>query len=536
MKRTFLGFMLLCPIIGFSQLKYPSYADITATISGFNSKEISSTAVIGKSHGNENIAVIKLQRGTQPKPTLLVVAGIDGKHPSGTVSALQLAKHFLALPDDSLKNVLKDRSIWILPLANPDAYKRNSTISNWLSGNSRKVDNDRDGRTDEDPAKDLNGDGIISQMRVPSPIGTFQEHKLYPNVLIAADKSKGEKGSYLVLNEGIDKDYDGHYGEDGDGGVNIDRNFTFEYPAFLAESGDYAASEPETRALIDFIFTNPQISSVIHLGLANNLSDSEKFDARKASERITKSWTTNDAEVSKYISTMYKEHTKPLGDATKFAAQPGNFTNTAYYHLGKFSFATPVWWPAVTDTTKNIPKPSTDANETFYNWVKQHNIQGAILPWQKINHPNFPNQLVEVGGVVDVFRNNPPLEHLETFVRAHASFLISFVQSMAKLEFSAPKVTALGNDIFRVELAVMNVGAMPTHPQIADRMRHVSRFKTVCDLQGSQQFLSGKRLQLYPSLAANNSQTFSWLIKGKGTIKIKAGSPSSGEEIIEVKL
>src|SRR5690606_34483398 len=99
MKRTFLGFMMLFPLIGFSQLKYPSYADVTATISGFNSKGISSTAVIGKSYGNENIAVIKLQRDEQPRPTLLLVSGLDGKHPTGTVSALEITKHLLALPN-----------------------------------------------------------------------------------------------------------------------------------------------------------------------------------------------------------------------------------------------------------------------------------------------------------------------------------------------------------------------------------------------------------------------------------------------------
>lgn len=536
MKKTFLGFILLYPILGFGQLKYPSYPDVLATINGFNSKVLSTTASIGKSHGNENISIIKLQRDEKPKPTLLIVAGIDGKHPAGTISALQLTKQILAMPNDSLQNLLKDRSIWILPLVNPDAYKRNSTTQQWLSGNSRKVDNDRDGRVDEDPAKDLNADGILAQMRIESPVGSFKMHKDQPDVLVLADKSKGEKGNYILLSEGIDQDYDGLYGEDGEGGVNIDRNFTFDYPAFLPESGTYAASEPETRALVDFIYANPQIASVVHFGLGNNLTETEKFDGRKASERITKSWTANDVEVSKYITSLYKESTKSLGEPTKFVAHSGNFTNTAYYHLGKFSFATPVWWPSVADSTKNRPKPWIDGNETFYSWVKQNNIQGAILPWQKVNHPNFPTQTVEVGGVVEVFRNNPPEAHLDASVKSHASFLITLLQSMAKLEFTAPKVTALGGDIYRVELAVMNVGSMPTHPEIVDRMRLVSRLKTVCDLQSNQQFLSGKRLQLYPSLTAGGTQTFSWLIKGKGTVKIKAGSPTAGEELIEVKL
>jgi hypothetical protein len=535
MKKTFLGLLLLCPIIGFSQLKYPSYNDIQSTVQSFQTKGLVSQTVIGKSFGNENIAVLKLQLDEKPRPTLLVVAGIDGKHPAGTVGALQLSKSILALPKDSLQILLKDKSIWIIPLVNPDAYKRNFISSNWKSGNSRKVDNDRDGRLDEDPAKDLNGDGVIAQMRVESPVGNFVVHKNYSNVLAAADKTKGEKGKYNLFQEGVDQDYDGRYGEDGEGGVNIDRNFTFNYQAFLPESGDYAASEPETRALVDFIFANPQIASVLHIGLSNNLSDPEKFDARQANERIVKSWSANDVEVSKYISSIYKEETKSLGDGTKFTNSPGNFSSTAYYHLGKFSFATPMWWPSVTDSTKNAVT-STDVNETFYKWVKQNNIQGAILPWTKVNHPDFPNQQVELGGVVDVFRNNPPVEFMDSSVKAHAGFLVKLLENMARLTFAAPKVTSLGNDVFRVELSVMNVGNMPTYPEIGDRIRFVSRFKTVCDLQNSQQFLSGKRLQLYQSLPAGGSQAFSWLIKGKGTVKIQVGCPTSGEELIEVKL
>ncbi|WP_149913809.1 M14 family metallopeptidase [Sphingobacterium cavernae] len=535
MKRTIFGFLLLCPIIGFSQLKYPSYTDIQSTVKSFQTKGLVSQTVIGKSYGNENIAVIKLQLDEKPRPTLLVVAGIDGKHPAGTVGTLQLSRNLLALPKDSLQTLLKDKSVWIVPLVNPDAYKRNSETSNWYSGNSRKVDNDRDGRIDEDPAKDLNGDGVIAQMRVESPIGNFVVHKEYSNVLAAADKSKAEKGKYNLFPEGADQDFDGRYGEDGEGGVNIDRNFTFNYQAFLPEGGDYAASEPETRALVDFIFANPQIASVLHIGLSNNLSEPEKFDARQAYERIVKSWSSNDVEVSKYISSIYKEETKSLGEATKFANSPGNFSNTAYYHLGKFSFATPMWWPSVTDSAKNVIK-STDANETFYKWVNQYNVQGAILPWTKVNHPDFPNQQVEVGGVVDIFRNNPPVELLESSVKAHTSFVVKLLENMAKLTFAAPKVTSLGNDVFRVELSVMNVGDMPTYPEIGDRIRFVSRFKTVCDLQNGQQFLSGKRLQLYPSLPVGGAQTFTWLIKGKGTVKIQAGCPTSGEELIEVKL
>ncbi|VTQ04824.1 hypothetical protein [Sphingobacterium daejeonense] len=94
------------------------------------------------------------------------------------------------------------------------------------------------------------------------------------------------------------------------------------------KTGDYAASEPETRAIIDLIFDNPQIAAVLHFGLQNNLSVPEQFDQRKASERIVKSWTNNDAQVSAFVSKIYNDAVKPLGEAPKMQQGKGNFSPT----------------------------------------------------------------------------------------------------------------------------------------------------------------------------------------------------------------
>src|SRR5690606_7558547 len=115
MRSTFLGLLLISPVLAFAQLKYPSYNEIQSSIHTFQTKDLASQAVIGKSLGNENISVIKLQLDEKPRPTLLIVAGIDGKHPAGTIGALQLTKNLASLPKDSLQVLLKDKSIWIVP-------------------------------------------------------------------------------------------------------------------------------------------------------------------------------------------------------------------------------------------------------------------------------------------------------------------------------------------------------------------------------------------------------------------------------------
>lgn len=534
MKNFFVILGSILPVFGFSQLNYPNYNDLISKINQVKSAQFTSVGHIGNSFGGEQIPVIKIQKDNKPKPTLLLVAGVDGLHPAGVINSLEVTKSLLNISADSLGRILDRNSIWIIPVANPDAYKRNTATRFWSSGNSRVIDNDRDGRIDENPITDLNADGVRSQMRVKTIAGTHKPHADYVNVLVGADRSKGERGEFILLQEGVDIDFDGKYGEDGEGGVNIDRNFTFDYPAFAPESGNYAASEPETKALMDFVYANPQISTIIQFGLVNNLSEPERYNPGKANERIVSSWSARDVDISKYVSSIYKDVTKSLGEAPKMDHVPGNFANTSYYHLGRFSFSTPTWWPSVTDSTKTAT--SFKGDDVFYKWVKQNNIEGAILPWTKVNHPNFPNQEVEVGGVVEIFKNNPPVEFLKESTSKHTEFITRLLSAMSELRFQEPVVTALGGDVFRVELSVTNVGMMPTSPEIADRIRHVSKLKTVCDIQKNQEFLNGKRLQLYPSLGAGKTHTFSWLIKGKGNVQIVAGSPNSGQINIEVKL
>jgi len=527
------------PFFVHAQWNYPKFDALSKQIQEVTSNKLVERSSIGKSFGNEDIPLIKIQNGKTAKPTLLIVAGADGKHPAGVINSINVAKQILALPADQLNDLLANKSIWIVPVLNVDAYIRNSNSANLNSGNGRTIDNDRDGRVDEDPDVDLNNDGIISQMRIKTPAGPYKSHAINPDYLLLAERNKGESGTYELYTEGRDADQDGAISEDGKSGVNIDRNFTFDYPFFEPESGDYAASEPETRALIDLIFNNPQIAAVLHFGLQNNLSIAEQFDQNKASQRITRSWTNNDAQVSAFVSKIYNDAVKPLGEAPKMAAGKGNLSPTIYYHTGKFSFVTPSWWiPSISDTTKNnnVKVPATNGADRFVNWVRNQGIQGAILPWTKVNHPDFPNQEVEVGGAVDRFVNNPPVELLENSAKLHSNFVVELTRSLASLEFSNPKVTNLGDDIYRIEVKVFNTGAMPVYPEIADKIKHVSKMKSIMELQKGQSFLSGKRLQLYPTLQAGASNTFSWLVKGKGKVQLTVGCPTAGEKTLDINL
>ena len=86
-------------------------------------------------------------------------------------------------------------------------------------------------------------------MRVHDPTGKYMAHPQDPRILIEAEADKNEQGRFRILTEGIDNDKDGKFNEDGPGGVDFNRNFTFEYPYFQAGAGPSQVSETETRAV-----------------------------------------------------------------------------------------------------------------------------------------------------------------------------------------------------------------------------------------------------------------------------------------------
>src|SRR5690606_3463016 len=71
---------------------------------------------------------------------------------------------------------------------------------------------------------------------------------------------------YTVMREGIDEDGDGRINEDGIGGLDMNRNFprNWEREHQQPGAGDYPLSEPETRAVVEFINAHRNITAILH--------------------------------------------------------------------------------------------------------------------------------------------------------------------------------------------------------------------------------------------------------------------------------
>ncbi len=219
------------------------------------SKTQSGTALLMLEIGSETNAKTKV------KPAIFVLGNPDGTTPLGSEAAIMLAEKIKT-------NENAKRFTWyILPTLSPDALNRyfgNALFEN--PANSRPVNQDMDDATDEDGPEDLNGDGIITQMRVLDPQGTFLIHSADARVMRKASGEKGEKGMYKLYPEGLDNDLDGKYNEDPAGGVNNALNFPHLFKSFKPNSGLWPGSEAEVYAVIEFIYAHPEIAATFTFG------------------------------------------------------------------------------------------------------------------------------------------------------------------------------------------------------------------------------------------------------------------------------
>jgi len=208
------------------------------------------------------------------RPGLLITANLEGDHLVGSELVIRSIDYLLKNyeSDEKIKKAVDEHVFYFLPRVNPDGAERNFTSPlTGIKTNSTPYDGDNDGRIDEDGPEDLNGDGIITLMRVLDPDGIYMEDPDNPGIMKVADPVKGESGKYSIYWEGVDNDKDGFINEDPAGGVDINRNFQHAYPYYKPDAGIHMVSEKETRSVLDWVTANRNIAIMLSFSESDNL-------------------------------------------------------------------------------------------------------------------------------------------------------------------------------------------------------------------------------------------------------------------------
>jgi hypothetical protein len=515
---------------------YQNHQQMSQTLRNLaqNHAGLATVRSLTRTAGNKDIWVFTIGTGDiRNKPAIALVGGTSGDHLLGTELAVQVATRLLQNSSDSRIRALLDSVVfYIFPDVSPDAREQFfAPLRYQRLGNASPSDLDRDGRTGEDPYNDLNGDGLITLMRVADPSGNWMPHPLDERILVPARPEKGEKGRYLVFSEGIDEDKEGQFNEDGPEGVAFNRNFTYRYPAFTRHAGEHAVSENETLAIADFLFAAKNVYAVMSFGDANNLTAPEKYNESAARGRIPSSWAEKDVKINEMVSHYYKLQYDTL--APKGArGSDGDFFQWAYYHYGRFSFSTQGW--SIPEPARPGTNPSDELN--FLNWAEQNNLTGVFVPWTPVQHPDFPGRQVEVGGIVPFAMKNPPYEMTASIADKHLRFLLDLADLRPRTDIINLKTEQIGRNLYRVTADIINMGHFPATSQMGERVRWVQKPVVRVTTGRNQRIVSGRAIEVIPALDARSYERRSWLIQGSGSIKIRAGSESTGFREIDVRL
>ncbi len=535
------AFLLLFIWVNYSlnaQNGYKDFSQLSNSLKQLASRNsnVAQLKTIGKSVQGKEIWLLTLSKGGKPeeKPAICIVAGIDAFHLAGVESSLQIAENILQNSSkDSVQKILEQKTIYIIPCLNPDAYQQAfAKIKYERNYNASNSDNDRDGKLNEDNFEDLNNDGYITLVRIEDPTGEYKSHKDEPRIMVKADASKGEKGTHILISEGIDNDKDGKWNEDGEGGIILNKNFTFNYPFFTDGAGEYAVSEPENRALLDFLYEAKNVYAVFQFGLVNNLTEPVKFDKAKVMQKIITGWQEKDVKVNEQVSKLYEK--AGIKAYPTLATQAGNFSDWAYFHYGRFSFGTPVW-ALPKDTAK---KNATDNEEVrFLRWAEANKINNVFLDWKPINHPDFPNKKAEIGGIVPFAKYNPPFNLLKELAEKHSQFFVEFLWQMPTLQITNVRTENLTGGLTRIVADIHNKGLLPTHSELGEKTRNVDKLKIELITQKNQTIVSGKRREVIRKpLSAGEKMEVSWIVAGSGEVQIQIQCATTGKESVKINL
>jgi len=547
---------------------------------------------IAQSLGKREVWLVEMGQGAEAdrktRPAMLLVAGIEGADLIGCSAAVawvkRLVEQYKTCSD--IAELLDTKTIYVIPRLNADTaegFFAQPKLETSL--NNKPVDNDQDGLIDEDGPEDLNGDGLITWMRVEDREGDYVLDPADDRLLVKADHLKGEVGKWRYLTEGIDNDRDEQWNEDGPGGVNFNRNFPYNYEFFAPDAGLHQVSEAETRALAEFVVGHTNIGIVVTYGAADNLlktpgsapsAPAPSGEGRSRGRKPTPAIDQNDLPYYRVMGEKYRE-SLGLKKEMEGASYPGTFSDWIYFHRGRLSLAACPWSPAVAielakanqKKEKAEPGDSTDApdqdkepksateegdkevsqksktdqdkrNEQQrkeLKWFDEYAPE-AFIRWQPIEHPDFPGQRVEVGGYCPFSQSNPPPGMIGDIAARHVDFLTKVAQQLPRISIRKVEAKRLGEDVYEITIQVENTGFLPTSLAHGQTTREVYPTRIIIEMD-NKCFLSGSRITNLPTIQGSSGMAESRYVvhaPNRDRINFKVVSMLAGqaEGIIEL--
>ncbi|MBS3819021.1 hypothetical protein KGY73_05905 [bacterium] len=513
---------------------------------------------IGESYEGRDLMVLEVTN--QKNGDALDKPGfwIDGNlHSSEVMGAAVCLKTIETLvteygKDPEITRLVDTRTVYIMPKLNPDGSDLYLKTPFNLRSSVRPYDSDGDGALDEDPPEDLNEDGYITTMRIKDEKGTMKTHP--EDSRLMKRREEDEKGEWRVYREGVDNDGDGRYNEDGVGGLDINRNWPSRWQQEYIQrgAGPYPLSEPETRAVAEFLFDHPNVTGLINHHMAGNFLyrpptnlwvdpvTGKKMEIPSQDERIYQTFG------DKYSEILFDQPVrKVMGrrGPPSYGAIFGVMIGWAYDHLGIFS-----WVPEMGSLEPFCDYDDdgrvTDLERMRWN---EKEMDGRIfVDWEPYDHPELGK--VEIGGFVRKLYNPKyesytnilctPGPKYKEFLENHTRWNLYLVRMSPLVKITEVKTETLDAGFVRITAGLRNMGFLPTNvTQHAVNNETAKPVKVFLSSNGAE-LVGGKKEQELGHLPGNTPRSVSpvenleWVVRttreSGASVEIKVVSQKGG--------
>jgi murein tripeptide amidase MpaA len=455
-----------------------NYGELTEILQQFAESypQLVTIEVIGQSYEGRDIRVATVTNSAtgpaEEKPAIWFDGNIHAKELVSATACLSFIDRLVTGHgnNEEITRLLDKRTFYVCPRVNPDGAEAA------LADDPKFVRSSvRPYPYDEDPvegivSRDIDGDGRILSMRVSDRNGNWKKHAAEPRLMVR--REPGEEGGdyYSLLNEGD------LYHQKGDiyqhapqkEGLDLNRNFPSWVPEAQQEgAGDAPLSEPEVRAMTDFIVSHKNISIAVYghsfsgvlLRPSATVADTE---LPTSDLRLYKMMGEKGEEITGYpaFSTFhdYRYDPKSVIRGTE---------NWFYETLGIISWTVEYWAPhrqagaEVFHSIEWFDEHPVEDDLKMLHWSDEVLAGKGYVDWYPFDHPALGQ--VELGGW-NVLQSiwNPPDHLIEKEITPVINWVLWLGALTPCLELYRAEIEALGEDTYRVEFVVENTGYMST--------------------------------------------------------------------------
>ncbi|UCF18681.1 MAG: peptidase [Gemmatimonadota bacterium] len=442
------------------------------------------------------------------KPAAFFEGGRHSGEVTSSESILWLIKHLLESygRDEEITRLIDTKTIYLRPQNNPDGSSLYLHTAQSNRSSVRPHDSDRDGLVDEDAPEDLDGDGVIYQLRWRVRPGAEEKGNAVlddrdPSGRLMKRVPDGE-GDWVVASEGVDNDGDGDFNEDGIGGLDLHRNYPENWRPDRGEdatkrgytqfgAGAFPLSEPETRATVLWLLTHP------HVSVANSMDTRVPMHLRPPStSRSAERMFPEDLAYYEYFDSLglgitnypwagdvYETYMTrvPIDPMTGDPNLPrplfGHGPDFGYFYYGAIWYGDELWnGGRMRDYNDDGLYDEVDA----LIWDDEENGGRGFREWKEFEHPDLGP--VEIGGFhPKFFSQNGPPELLEHWIGVQALFNLEMAKHLPQIDDVTVEVETTGrwadSTGYRVTVGWTNSGRLPTALRQAQLVKIVQEDK-----------------------------------------------------------